>query len=143
MVKMNEISIGRGLATSGTVTIVIGMIVFRLLPGWDALTGEVSSSDAWMATFFYHLFYALFVTIGTLIFLLELRLLKGRPRRYTIAVAAAATIATLHLALNVYGLEVRSGIMLALGLVAGSWAYNMAIFYITQLFHRNEASGGN
>lgn len=140
---MSEISVGRGLVTSAAVTVAVGMVVFRLLPGWDALTRELSSSDAWMVSFFYHLFYALFIMVGTLIFLLELRLLKARPKRYTIAIAAAATITTLHIVLNVYEVKVGSGVMLGLVLVAGSWASNMAILYVTNLFDKGETTGGD
>jgi len=133
---MNEIPVARGLMVSALITMLVGVVVFRLLPGWDGLEKELGSADAWKASAFYHLFYTLFIMGGTLLFLLELKLLKGRPKRYTVAIAAAASITTLHFALNVYGLKVSSGVVLGLGLVACSWAFNMAIFYLMKLFDR-------
>jgi len=133
---MNEIPVARGLMVSAAITMLVGVIVFRLLPGWDALITEMEPGDAWKVSAFYHLFYALFIMGGTLLFLLELKLLKGRPKRYTVGIAAAASITALHFALNVYDLKVSSGVVLGLGLVACSWAFNMAIFYVMKLFDR-------
>lgn len=131
---MNEIPVARGLMVSAAITLLVGVVVFRLLPGWDGLEKEMGSADAWKVSVFYHLFYMLFIMGGTLLFLLELRLLKGRPRPYTVGIAAAASITTLHLALSVYGLKVNSSFVLGLGLVACSWAFNMALFYLMKLF---------
>lgn len=77
-----------------TITvIVVGFIVFRLMPGnWMALIQDVDEFGAWIVLLIYHLVYSFFIIIGILLSIHIIRCSDGIPKLYFSLVSSGGTM---------------------------------------------------
>lgn len=61
---MNSFTILKIFAVSLLVSVVLGPLAQRLLPGWSALTEDVGSGGAWFASIMYHIVYGIIIGAG-------------------------------------------------------------------------------
>ncbi|SHJ96065.1 hypothetical protein SAMN02745165_03629 [Malonomonas rubra DSM 5091] len=68
--------------------VIVCPIIYRFLPNWEGLVGDVGESGAWIVTIIYHTVYGLFVGAGTLASSLVLKKIN-RTNSLPLAVVAA------------------------------------------------------
>ncbi|MCW8907645.1 MAG: hypothetical protein OQL28_10370 [Sedimenticola sp.] len=61
---MNSFSILKVFAVSLLVTVLVGPVAQRLLPGWEAMAADVGSGGAWFASIMYHIVYGIIIGAG-------------------------------------------------------------------------------
>lgn len=61
---MNSFSILKVFAVSLLMTVLVGPVAQRLLPGWEAMAADVGSGGAWFASIMYHIVYGIIIGAG-------------------------------------------------------------------------------
>lgn len=61
---MNSFSILKVFAVSLLVTVLVGPVAQRLLPGWQSMAADVGSGGAWFASIMYHIVYGIIIGAG-------------------------------------------------------------------------------
>lgn len=61
---MNSFSVLKIFAVSLLMTVLVGPLVQRLLPGWGAMAADVGSGGAWFASIMYHIVYGIIIGAG-------------------------------------------------------------------------------
>jgi hypothetical protein len=76
-------------------TIIIGMIVNRLLPTWEALTGDVGSSGVWLVSLFVNFIYGIAIGLGGV--LSQILYKNGADSYYFWVISSGVIAVLLHL----------------------------------------------
>lgn len=89
---MNSFTILKIFAVSLLVSVVVGPVAQRLLPGWSALAEDVGPGGAWFASIMYHIVYGIIIGVGAVL----AGYLVARSRRImslgNTAIATAVTV---------------------------------------------------
>lgn len=99
-------------------TIIIGMMVNRLLPSWEALSADVGGSGVWLVSLFVHFIYGLAIGIGSI--LSQILYKKGSGSYYFWIITTGVIVVLLHLNLFMPRYEIRFSLFFLLLLVISS-----------------------
>ncbi|NKE69452.1 hypothetical protein [Candidatus Manganitrophus noduliformans] len=132
---MNNNVVLRGSVASILVTLPIGMIVLRLLPGWDGLVRDMGAGGAWTVAFVSQLIYGWVIGIATFAFLKLLEKLKYQGSAFGAGLSAAISVTTINI-LSIR-FSVDFGAALVLWLAWATWVVNYVVYLFMKLLNRS------
>jgi len=135
---MNKNVLFRGFVVSVLITLPIGVIVLRLLPGWDSLVRDVGASGAWTVALVSQLIYAWVIGIATFVFLMLLEKLNQQGTIFGAGLSAAATVTIINILSIAFSVDF--GIALVLWLAWVNWAVNYLVFLAMRFLNRSSRS---
>lgn len=131
---MDKNIVFRGSVASIVATLPVGVMVVRLLPGWDGLVRDLGVGGAWTVTFVSQLIYAWAIGIATFAFLKLFEKLKYQGSAFAAGLSAAITVTTINI-LSIR-LSVDFGIALVLWLAWVTWVVNYVVYLCMKLLNR-------
>ncbi len=81
-------------------TIIIGMMVNRLLPTWEGLVADVSTSGAWIASIIYYFVYGFAISSGAILSRILYKNATGSCYFWIITTGVIVVISSLYLLLT-------------------------------------------
>lgn len=137
---MNKNIVFRGSVASILVTLPAGMIVLRLLPGWDGLVRNLGAGGAWTVAFVSQLIYGWVIGIATFAFLKLLEKLKYQGSVFGAGLSAAFSVTIINI-LSIR-FSVDFGVALVFWLAWVNWAVHYVIFLSMKLLNRPHQPAG-
>ncbi|MBI3803857.1 MAG: hypothetical protein HY282_08865 [Nitrospirae bacterium] len=127
----------RGFVTSAVVTLPVGAIVFRLLPGWNGLVGDLGESGAWTLLIVSHLIYSLVIGLATYGFLTALEKFNYQGSVFGAGLSAAVTVTLANVATVWYSVDFGGAFVFSLWIAWMAWVVNFLVFLGVRLLDRS------
>lgn len=123
----------RGFIASALVTLLVGAISFRLLPGWSDLVSELGESGAWTLLVVSHFIYSLVIGLATYLFLTILEKFNYQGSPFGAGLSAAITVTIANMATVWYSVDFGGAFVFSLWVAWIALIVNFVVFLIVKL----------
>jgi len=132
----------RGFVASAIVTLSVGPIVFRLLPGWSGFVNDLGVSGAWTLLIVSHLIYSLVIGLATYLFLAILQKLQYQGSVFGAGLSAAITVTIANMATVWYSIDFGGAFGFSLWIAWMSWMIHFVVFLSMKGFRKGAEPTG-
>ena len=114
---------------------MVGVITYRVLPSWQALTGDVGADGAWVVAILFHVIYGTSIGVGNIISFISQK--QGRVTLILFVAASSITVILLNTMLSIFMPVFGNIIVFCLLLAVCSFVISSALFLVAKMHNKS------